>query len=174
MDGKELVPKRVALADIDLDALAFLRSSMEGGFYDPADGEVYVMQMGQAITGDDDVDLDETDWIRVDGDDSRDGYLDMSEFADSVSDPVLSDRLVRALDGRGAFRRFRATVAEEGDDFREIWFTFSNARTQSRAIRWLLRNGLCHEPEADAAIEERNVDAEEALTLAGRWTRPAR
>lgn len=174
MDANERVRQRDP-TEIDLEILAFVRSSAEGGFYDPVDGEVYLTEMGQVITGDDDdVDPDERDWIHVDGDDSQDACVDMSDFSAAVSDPVLSDRLMRALHGRGAFRRFRDTVDEEGDAFSELWYTFSGARTQARAIKWLLRNELCQEAQAVTAIAVRNTAAEGALAQAGQWTRSAR
>lgn len=163
-----------AVSGVDLEMIVCARSNTEGRFYDPAEGEVYLVSMGQVLTGEDEEpDLDEVDWIRIDGDDARDAYDDMSGFSQTLTDPVLSDRLSRALEGRGAFRRFRDTVAEEGDAFRELWFTFADAHAQRRAVEWLLRNELCTEVEAKAAIRERTATAEQALGMARGWNRRA-
>jgi hypothetical protein len=159
-----------ALADIDLSELTFMMSSEDGGYYDPATGETYPIISGTIVAGDDDVDLDELDVIRVDNQ-SREGFDDMTDFARAVSDAVLSDQLFRSLDGRGPFRRFRNTLAEEGDAFREIWFRFSNARLEARAIEWLVDNDLCDTSEAAVAVQERDALAEAALAEAAGWIR---
>jgi hypothetical protein len=39
--------------------------------------------------------------------DSRGGYQDMVDFTETVADPHLRELLQVALNGRGAFRRFK-------------------------------------------------------------------
>jgi hypothetical protein len=36
-----------------------------------------------------------------------------ADFAEAVADPVAAERLTLALEGRGAFRRFRDTVHDQ-------------------------------------------------------------
>lgn len=172
MYSNDPAPHR-ALADIDLGELAFLLSSEEGGYYDLDTGETFPIADGSIITGDDEIDLDELDLVRLDTQ-SREGYDDMTDFADAITDPTLSDRLIRSLDGRGVFRRFRNTLAEEGEALREIWFRFSDARQETRAIEWLVDNEVCSESEAADALQDRAAVAERALHEAAAWTRTAR
>ena len=46
-------------------------------------------------------------------------YQDMADFAERISDGRAGRRLARAIDGRGAFRRFKAEpISVWYDDFR--------------------------------------------------------
>jgi hypothetical protein len=82
-------------------------------------------------------DFDDADRFRwVDGD-SRDGYRDMVEFIDTVSDERLADRLHAAIRGRGAFRRFADTLGSRSEDELSRWFEFTGERKRGRARAWL-------------------------------------
>ena len=160
---------RRALADIDLEEVAMALSNSEGGLYNPADNEVYLFAMGELLTGDDDErDPDEEGWMPIPSDDSRDAYRDMEDFVAAVSDPVMSDRLTRALEGRGAFRRFRNTVFEH-DVLGPLWNRFLDARVESRALDWLVGNELVDEAEAADGLKRRADAADAALTDAAAW-----
>lgn len=50
------------------------------------------------------------------------------------------DRLVRAIQGRGAFRYFRDTVEELG--LTDEWYEFRSDCYRSRAIRWCQGNNV--------------------------------
>jgi hypothetical protein len=64
----------------------------------------------------------------------------MQMYADSVTDEKLRARLDRALQGRGAFRRFRDVLAD-GPDGLGPWHDFSDERHQGRARAWLAAAG---------------------------------
>ena len=49
----------------------------------------------------------------------------MRKFSDSVDDAALSNRLARAIHGKGAFRMFRATVDDAG--MLEDWYAFKRS-----------------------------------------------
>ncbi|MGH2993719.1 MAG: UPF0158 family protein [Solirubrobacterales bacterium] len=85
---------------------------------------------------------------------SRESYSDMEEFIARVRDPRARDLLARAIEGRGAFRRFKDALLDL-EELREAWFTFRDARTERRAIRWLEEHGLIAEPAAQKAIDAR-------------------
>jgi Uncharacterised protein family (UPF0158) len=53
-----------------------------------------------------------------------------------VSHRGLIARLEVAIDGRGAFRRFKNVLFDWPDD-REEWFAFSDERRRGRAREWL-------------------------------------
>lgn len=161
-----------ALSDIDVDMVTFALSNGEGGYYDPSDGTVFIIYLGEVVTDEDDpADPDERDWVPIRPDDSRAAYLDMADFAAAVTDPLLSDRLTRALDGRGAFRRFRQAISEEGEPLYDLWARFSDALAEARSIEWLADTDLCDETEAALAVKARVAAADRALREAARWHR---
>lgn len=84
---------------------------------------------------------------------SHEGYADMEEFAHAVADPRARDLLLRALAGRGAFRRFKDTLLEF-PELRKTWFAFHDARMQRRAIEWLEARGLITPEQAQLALAE--------------------
>lgn len=76
----------------------------------------------------------------------------MVDFTDLVSEATTQDLLFRALEGRGAFRRFKDTLFDF-PELRREWFSFHDRRMKRRAVEWLADRELIAE------------DAEE--TLAG-------
>ncbi|HVX30448.1 MAG TPA: UPF0158 family protein [Nitrolancea sp.] len=73
--------------------------------------------------------------------DTRADYRDMEDFIESVADEQLRQQLERAIDGPGAFRRFRNEISEL-DDERTRWFAFRDARRRERILRWLADEGI--------------------------------
>lgn len=65
----------------------------------------------------------------------------MAEFASSVADPQLRDRLEVALDGRSAFRRFKNVLAGHPAE-RERWFAFRDERLRGAASEWLAKREI--------------------------------
>jgi hypothetical protein len=80
---------------------------------------------------DDDLD-DEERWLYVEPIGSRPAYRDMIDFITTRSDPRLSARLAVAVDGRGAFSRFKRTLDDWPED-RLDWIEFSEERRRGRA-----------------------------------------
>ena len=60
----------------------------------------------------------------------------MVEFAESVTDPRLREKLEVALDGRGAFRRFKNVLADYPGE-RERWFAFRDGQLGQAMKEWL-------------------------------------
>lgn len=96
----------------------------------------------------------EDDLVAVEPIDSRESYTDMEMFVDRVRDPRARDLLSRAIQGRGAFRRFKDTLVEF-PELRTAWFAFHDARMERRAIRWLAHVGLIDEEAAELAAGRR-------------------
>ncbi len=69
----------------------------------------------------------------------------MAEFTATVEDARLRDRLEVALDGRGAFRRFKHVLLEHPAE-RARWFALRDARLRDAARAWLTEQGI--EPTA--------------------------
>lgn len=133
---------------VDLDMLsAALEGDLgtsDGGYVDLHTGEVY--DEGAAdpmIVGEDaaiDVEAEPDRWLRFYSTGSREGWSDMAAFAERQRDEALRERLLRAIDGKGAFRRFRDRVHEE--DLAERWYGFSADRQQGRARDFLAEQGI--------------------------------
>jgi Uncharacterised protein family (UPF0158) len=75
-------------------------------------------------------------FIEVPHDDSHEGYRDMEAFIETVSDDQLQARLSDAIDGRGAFRRFKDVLLRYPQE-RDHWFAFKETRVRQRALEWL-------------------------------------
>lgn len=83
---------------------------------------------------------DETRWLYIWSEGSRAGYVDLIEFAESVEEQRLAELLNVALDGPGAFRRFK-DVLEDWPDERDRYYRFSDERRRGRARAWLAERG---------------------------------
>jgi uncharacterized protein UPF0158 len=82
-------------------------------------------------------------------------YADMEDFIACVRDVRARDLLERAIVGRGAFRRFKDTLLDT-PDLRRAWFAFHDARSERRAIDWLVEHGLVDPDAAADAIARRS------------------
>lgn len=133
---------------VDLEMFASLLEAgpdvSTGGYLDLHTGRVYDENSTDPMTvGDDaaiDVDGEPDRWVRFDCTDSRDGWRDMADFAERLHDSTLSERLARAIEGTGAFRRFRDLVHQEG--LAEQWDAFSTDRRSGRARALLAGLGI--------------------------------
>lgn len=68
--------------------------------------------------------------------DTHEEYRDMEQFAMTVRNPDLAERLERALGGRGSFRRFKDALYAFPAE-RERWFDFQTERRRQRIDDWL-------------------------------------
>lgn len=67
---------------------------------------------------------------------SREGFQDMESFIETVEDEHIRDLLAVAINGRGAFRRFKDVIAGWPIE-RERWFSFHRERNIERIKEWL-------------------------------------
>lgn len=88
---------------------------------------------------------------------SHEAYGDMEDFIERVRDRRARELLARAIEGRGAFRRFKDTLLQF-PELRDAWFSFHDTRMERRALRWLAGESLVDEREAEKAIEGRRDD----------------
>ena len=77
----------------------------------------------------------------------------MVAFADRISDDVVGRRLARAIQGSGAFRRFKAELHEEYPQLLPVWYAFRDARTH-RAVEWLADNSVTDHDAATRILDE--------------------
>ncbi len=65
----------------------------------------------------------------------------MAEFAPSVTDAQLCERLYLLLAGRGAFQRSKLTLSDHPAE-RARWFAVRDARLDAAAREWLAMHGI--------------------------------
>ena len=82
-----------------------------------------------------------TRYVRVPRVETYEAYRDMEHFILTVGDERLRERLSDAIDGRGAFGRFKRVLSAY-DDERERWFAFKDARLRERIVAWLADEGI--------------------------------
>jgi hypothetical protein len=82
-----------------------------------------------------------TRYIAIPGSETHESYDDMAAFVETVSDARFHNRLAYAIQGRGAFRRFKDVLLERPAE-RERWFEFSAARERERLLEWLKSEGI--------------------------------
>jgi hypothetical protein len=77
--------------------------------------------------------------------DSRQGYRDMEAFIATVADERVQELLGVAIQGQGAFRRFKDVLARSPAE-QARWFAFRATRLEARARAWLAEEGLAPAP----------------------------
>ena len=65
----------------------------------------------------------------------------MEDFIATVADERLREWLADAIDGHGAFSRFKRVLTNH-DAERERWFAFRDARLRERILAWLEEEGI--------------------------------
>jgi hypothetical protein len=134
------------LNSVDLDELAMALADQTDydhrWLIDPDSGQILVWTADTGIDGHTPVDLDEVDLPCIDPLPAQAWYRDMAEFAERISDERAGRRLARALQGKGAFRRFKDVLHQENPDLVPAWYAFRDTRAKRRAVDWLADNGL--------------------------------
>jgi hypothetical protein len=80
-------------------------------------------------------------YMHIDPVSSREQYRWMERFIATIEDTELRQRLVGAIDGKGAFRRFKDVLMAYPVD-RERWFTFRSERLRIAMETWLEAHGI--------------------------------
>ncbi|MEO6419986.1 MAG: UPF0158 family protein [Polyangiaceae bacterium] len=80
-------------------------------------------------------------YLRIDPVSSREQYRWMERFIPMVDDLDLRGKLTQAIDGKGAFRRFKDVLMSFGEE-REKWFTFRSERLKTFMEAWLSAHAI--------------------------------
>src|SRR5262249_5906288 len=107
----------------------------------------YAIETGNEDEEEEDDGTDFERWLWVPNHGSRAGYRDMEAFTTSIEDPDIADRLTGALDGRGAFRRFKTQLAR-WPALEPRWHHSPADRHRGRARAWLAAEGYTPTPAA--------------------------
>ncbi len=115
-----------------------------GGRLDITSGEVWPLVAIEYARDEGEEDEDASDdperYLWINGIGSRPGYRDMEDFIETLDDSGKADRLTIAIEGRGAFRRFKNVLDRWPEDFTR-WHAFSDDRQRGRAREWLTDEG---------------------------------
>lgn len=138
---------------VDLEELA---GSLEGdpmdggGAIDLRDGQVWPKSVWDNDSEDWDLgDPDDDErWLWFGSEGSRSGYQDMEFFIDMVEDEQVAERLAWAIQGRGAFRRFKDALSWY-PELQTRWYGFSEDRHLGRARAWLAAEGYHPVPRVE-------------------------
>lgn len=109
-------------------------------------------------------------FIKIEPASSREQYKWMERFVATVTDEALRERLVIAIDGKGAFRRFKDVLLNYPAE-RERWFTYRGELLHWQIQVWMEREaiessepapwGTVTEPSEPEVVLERPAHAAE-------------
>jgi hypothetical protein len=102
-------------------------------------------------------------YLRVDPVSSREQYRWMERFIQMLDEGELRDQLTAAIDGKGAFRRFKDALMARASE-RERWFAFRSERLRVFMEAWLTAHALrpVARPAWPAQSEPSPADAQPA------------
>jgi hypothetical protein len=80
-------------------------------------------------------------YLRIDPVSSREQYRWMERFIPMAEGPELREKLGHAIDGKGAFRRFKDVLMTFASE-RERWFTFRSERLRTFMEAWLAAHAI--------------------------------
>jgi hypothetical protein len=140
-------PIELKATPVDLEELADVLDGPEGadpGVLDVVSGEVWPATAIEYAHEVDDTNApaepDGESRLAVWPEGSSAGYRDMQDFIATVEDPGIADRLSIAIEGKGAFRRFR-DVIDRWPEQTTRWQAFFDNRRLGRARAWLADAG---------------------------------
>jgi hypothetical protein len=124
---------------IDLELVQFALEDRDGDgqwFLDGETGEVLRLSESDDDDLADRIDAGGERYIVIPYQGSTAGYRDMVEFIHAVDDNRLRALLDVAINGKGAFRRFKEVLQDYPQE-RERWFAFQRQRANQRILSWL-------------------------------------
>ena len=121
---------------------------------DPDTGETLFWTEDCGIDGSTPVDLDELAAIPIEPIPSHVWYQDMADFTAGISDQRAGRGLARAIQGRGAFRRFKDRLHQDSPQLLPVWYAFSDLRARRRAVEWLVDMALVDDEQAARFLAE--------------------
>ncbi len=139
--GRDVQKKKAVNIDLDGLCSAMEDSSSEHDYYlDLNTGEILFvsdyMDDEESKSLRSRIDEEPDHYQRIPRVESYEGYEDMENFTATVEDEYLAELLERALNGKGAFRRFKDVLLRYPEE-REKWFRFKGERMRRRALEWL-------------------------------------
>ena len=140
--GRCASPLRPLSVELDDVGEALCEQAGSENYLDLQTGTVWLHTMSDFGVADDlDVDFDdETRWLFLEGEGSHDAYRDLQRFIATVEDHDLAARLTRAIEGRGAFGRFRSVLERDPVEYTR-WHRYDADARLGHARSWLAAHG---------------------------------
>jgi hypothetical protein len=144
--GQSMAEKKTLKINLDELCEAMENSSYENEYY-------LDLETGEILFLSEYMDAEEKEKLRERLDDDPDryepipkaeshvGYEDMRDFIATVENEHLAELLEVAINGKGAFRRFKDVLLSYPEEM-ERWFQFKDDRIQERALEWLDDNDV--------------------------------
>jgi hypothetical protein len=147
LENNAIADKKMLKLRVDLPMLCLALedgSGMQKYYLDSQTGEVIPISSGSEFSDDfdsnqemeDAIECDPTRYIRVPNISSREAYENMEEFIETLGDPNLKEKLYIAIDGPGAFRRFKDVLISYPEE-RERWFALRDKKIENKGLEWL-------------------------------------
>ncbi len=89
----------------------------------------------------DDIEDEPDRYLLIEPPSSRGAYEWMVEFTEGVEDENFAEKLRIALDGKGAFRRFKDVLMGYPEQ-REAWFKFEDSKINEAIEEWMKSSGI--------------------------------
>lgn len=137
---------------VDLDELADALEGdpmLSGGRLDLRTGDIGPGAIYASAVFVDEVDGEDDEegrWLDVEPLGSGEAYRDMERFTATIEDTNLVELLEVALDGGGAFGRFKSVLARHAPDELKRWYRYNGDRSRGRARAWLGSRGYRRSP----------------------------
>jgi uncharacterized protein UPF0158 len=148
------------LKGLDLDEIAEALADQEcfehRRLIDPRSGEITFWTADTGIDGHNPIDLDELDpdLVAIDPLPSWIWYQDLADFTETIASEQARERLARAIQGKGAFRRFKDELHDRCSDLLPAWYAFRDSRARHRAVQWLADHALISDEDAGSFLAE--------------------
>jgi hypothetical protein len=102
-------------------------------------------------------------YLRVEPVSSREQYRWMERFIQMVEHPELKQKLASAIDGKGAFRRFKDVLMSYSAE-RERWFAFRSERLRVFMEAWLAAHQVAPVARPEVVAAPAAGESESAVT----------
>ena len=147
---------KVNLEDV-LEAIE-IRTRESNYFYNKNTGEIHYITDDELREAEDDIDISEyPDWqqesiktaidilstdgyIKLPDDYEIDDYEIMEDFCYSIENKEIRTEMINAIDGNGAFRKFKDKIYEY--DLADDWYDYQDKRFREIAIDWCERHDI--------------------------------
>ena len=130
----------VALNEI-IDALEFINDGLDtSAYFNPKTGEIiYISDYTNEFDEEQLEEIYET-WLSLPSKYMIDEYSMMECFIQTINDEILYNQLWIAIDGKGAFRRFKDTCINF--DVIDDWYQFRDEKYRKLAVEWCRANDI--------------------------------
>ena len=130
----------VKLNDI-IDALEFVNMGIDSyAYFNPKENEIFYVDEYNTFEEPEDL-IEES--ISLPTKFQIDEYSMMEEFIETIDDVKLYNQLCIAINGSGAFRRFKDTCINY--EIIEDWYKFRDQKYKELAINWCEENNIKYE-----------------------------